>query len=30
MFKINLQVCAVLEKSKETMLQLSKGTAQIL
>ena len=30
MLKTNLQVCTVLEKSKETILQFSKGTANVL
>ena len=30
MLKNNLQVYTVLEKSKETTLQFSKGTAQVL
>ena len=30
MLKTNLQVCAVLEKSKETTPQFSKGTAKVL
>ena len=30
MLKTNLQVCTVLEKSKETTLQISKGTAKVL
>ena len=29
MLKTNSQVCTVLEKSKETMLQFSKGTAKV-
>ena len=30
MLKTNSQVCAVLEKSKETMLEFYKGTAKVL
>ena len=30
MLKSNLQVCTILEKSKETTLQFSKGTAKVL
>ena len=30
MLKTNMQVCTVLEKSKETTLQFSKGTAKVL
>ena len=30
MLKTNLQVCTVLEKSKEAMLEFYKGTAQVL
>ena len=30
MLKTNSQVCTVLEKSKETTLQFSKGTAKVL
>ena len=30
MLKTNWQVCAVLEKSKETMLEFCKGTAKVL
>ena len=30
MLKTNLQVCTVLEKSKETMLEFYKGTAKVL
>ena len=30
MLKTNSQVCAVLEKSKETVLQFSKGIAKML
>ena len=30
MLKTNLQVCTILEKSKETTLQFSKGTAKVL
>ena len=30
MLKPNSQVCAILEKSKETVLQSSKGTAKVL
>ena len=30
MLKANSQVCTVLEKSKETMLELYKGTAKVL
>ena len=30
MFKANSQVCTVLEKSKETMLEFYKGTAKVL
>ena len=30
MLKTNSQVCTVLGKSKETILQLSKGTAKVL
>ena len=30
MLKTNSQVCTVLEKSKETTLQISKGTAKVL
>ena len=30
MLKTNLQVCTILEKSKETMLEFYKGTAKVL
>ena len=30
MLKSNSQLCTVLEKSKETVLQFSKGTANVL
>ena len=30
MLKTNLQVCTILEKSKEITLQFSKGTTQVL
>ena len=30
MLKTNSQVCTVLEKSKETMLEFAKGTARVL
>ena len=30
MLKTNLQVCTILEKSKETMLEFYKGTAKLL
>ena len=30
MLKTNLQVCTVLEKSKEAMLEFYKGTAKVL
>ena len=30
MLKTNLQVCTILEKSKDTTLQFSKGTAKVL
>ena len=30
MLKTNLQICTVLEKSKGTTLQFSKGTAKVL
>ena len=30
MLKTNSQVCTVLEKSKETMLEFHKGTAKVL
>ena len=30
MLKSNLQVCTILEKSKEITLQFSKGTTQVL
>ena len=30
MLKTNSQVCTVLEKSKETVVQFSRGTAKVL